>query len=343
MSAGADRSFRAAIDIGTNTVLLLIAEEQPDGRLRVIREEQRIPRLGRGVDRARMLHPESMGRVIKVLREYQELIGVAQARYGLETQAVTPVVTATSAVRDAQNRQHFLEEVKAQTGWDIRLLSGEEEASATYRGALRVLPAAAAKKATHALVLDIGGGSTEVAFGPLDFAGKPQAFVSVDAGCVRFTERYLQPARRDEAAVYPDKSYCPTPQQIAACREAIAEALQQMAPVKDALLAETEAGSTCVMAGVAGTVTTLAFMDLGMRAYSATAINGTRISKERLAHWVAWASNQTPADMEQAFPIVMEGRADIVLSGLLILKEAMRYFGFDQLLVSTGGIRHGVV
>ncbi|AXJ00881.1 exopolyphosphatase / guanosine-5'-triphosphate,3'-diphosphate pyrophosphatase [Cyclonatronum proteinivorum] len=343
MSAGADLTFRAAIDIGTNTVLLLIAEEQSDGRLRVIREEQRIPRLGRGVDRDRRLHPESMGRVIKVLREYRELIGVAQARYGLEGQAVMPVVTATSAVRDAQNRQDFLEEVKAQTGWEIRLLSGEEEASATYRGALRVLPATAAQKATHALVLDIGGGSTEAAFGPFDFSGAPEMFRSVDAGCVRFTERYLQPEASADDKSYPESGYCPTPQQIEACREAIADALQPMAPVKQSLQAAKQAGKTSIMAGVAGTVISLAFMELGLDDYSATAINGNRISLEQLQHRIAWASSKTPAEMEHAFPTVMEGRADIVLSGLLILQEAMRYFGFDQLLVSTGGIRHGVV
>ncbi|MCC5935289.1 MAG: Ppx/GppA family phosphatase [Balneolales bacterium] len=337
----ADSTFKAAIDIGTNTVLLLIAEEQPDGWLRIIREEQRIPRLGRGVDRDRTLHPDSMARVLKVLREYRELIGVALDRYGLGEAPLTPVVTATSAVRDAANRQEFLERVKAQTGWEIRLLSGDEEAAATFRGALRVLPAAASKKADRALVLDIGGGSTEAAFGSIDFTGKPQAFLSVDAGCVRFTERFLQPPAQDHSAAFPYADFRPEVPQVEACRKAVAGALQQMEPVRQLLRAEKEAGHFPVMAGVAGTVTTLAFMELGMREYSASALNGTRISRDRLTYWIEWAATKTPREMEHAFPLVMEGRADIVLSGLLILDEAMAFFGFDQLLVSTGGIRHG--
>jgi exopolyphosphatase / guanosine-5'-triphosphate,3'-diphosphate pyrophosphatase len=179
---------KASIDIGTNSVLLLVAEMDGEN-LHILRELQEVPRLGKGVDKNRNLHPDSQQRVIAVLKNYQNYLD----DHYPETTAET-IVTATSAARDAANRDQFLRLVKKETGWDVRLLSGREEAEITYRGALSVLNG---REKTKNVILDIGGGSTEIAYG--NGYNLADGF-SADMGSVRFTERFLTEYYRADAS-----------------------------------------------------------------------------------------------------------------------------------------------
>jgi exopolyphosphatase/guanosine-5'-triphosphate,3'-diphosphate pyrophosphatase len=306
--------MKAAIDIGTNTVLLLIAEKQLGEKnnttLKVIHEEQRIPRLGKGVDASGVLHPDSAQRVIEVLKEYKSLI---EAEYP-EVDEI--IVTATSAVRDARNRKSFLNWVHQETGLEVSVLSGEQEADLTYKGALSGL--AEGDHEQDVMVLDIGGGSTELILGRKGSIVQAHSF---DMGCVRFTERFLEhdPPFREE---------------ILLCEEEINILLDghRFKPRKH------------VMAiGVAGTLTSLAAIDKQVDQYDAEKINGHVVELEKLKKGIEVFSLHTHEQLQQLHPEVLKGRADIFLAGLLILRQFMLYYELSEITVSTGGVRHGAL
>ena len=300
----------AAIDIGTNTVLLLIADIDK-GRLIVREEEQRMPRLGRGVDASRRLSDKAIGDVLDILQEYRKRIEE------FESPVKKVLVTATSAVRDAENREEFLQEVISATGYRVQLLSGREEAEYTCAGALSVLPGL-----SEAVILDIGGGSTEIAFGSPD---KLMDSYSYDMGSVRFTEQFLH-------------GDPPSPGEVDKCREAIRRTLNNRP-----LIFEDDSFTQKRLVGVAGTVTSVAYMDLGLSSYEPDALNGQIMSMETIASWISYIMKRPADRLRDEFPEVMEGRADIILGGLLILHETMNYYSFRELTVSTGGIRHGAI
>ncbi|MEK9137819.1 MAG: Ppx/GppA family phosphatase, partial [Bacteroidota bacterium] len=162
------------IDIGTNTVLLLVARLDTSGNITPLVYEQRVPRLGKGVDAEKNLQADSMQRVIGVLKEYRAMM--AQHRLA------TAVVAGTSAVRDAHNKDEFAELVKREVGFDLEVLSGDEEAHWTYRGAISGVP-----DFQRATVVDIGGGSSEITVGD---ASSIHNKISLDIGSVRLTERF---------------------------------------------------------------------------------------------------------------------------------------------------------
>lgn len=299
--------MKAAIDIGTNTVLLLLGETE-NGTLKVIREEYRIPRLGKGVDANRKLHPDSINRVLSVLTEYKGIIDEYPECDEL-------IITATSAVRDAENRDDFLKKVRQVIGVDVKLLSGDEEAIFTYTGALATLDEL---KRSSFVVLDIGGGSTEIA------AGKGKnliTYTSLDMGCVRFTERYLlhNPPYQEE---------------IYRCREAI----QYMLSVNKLKLPRR-----LKAVGVAGTMTSLAAINLQITGEDMDLFNGVVIDTEALSKSIDIFSLHTHDQLLELSPNVMRGREDIFLAGLLILEGFLKYYNLSEIVVSTGGIRHGAL
>src|SRR5690554_2449787 len=300
--------MKAAIDIGTNTLLLLVAEVNGH-QVMMRREEHRMPRLGKGVDADGNIKQESIDKVVEILKEYKAI---------LETEFPTctdVIVTATSAVRDATNRDYFINQVFSKTGFSIILLSGDEEANYTYSGALSVF---AEPFAEDTFVLDIGGGSTEIALGR---EGELIDFHSFDMGCVRFTERYLQ---HDP----------PFQEEIIQCREMIRELLQTH---------KFKPHSKCKAIGVAGTMTSLAAVNLQLKSYDTEKINGHVVRQQVLSKGVEIFSKHTHEQLLELCPNLMRGREDIFLAGLLILEEFMKFYKLEDIIVSTGGIRHGAI
>jgi len=297
----------AAIDIGSNTVLLLVADyERP--KFKVLFEEQRAPRLGKGVDESGNLAEDSIKNVLKVLQEYKEIL-LSQFP---EVEKI--IVTATSAVRDAKNRAYLLRSIENQTGFKVCILSGKEEAEYTYKGALSVLNHSNSPYS----IIDIGGGSTEISMGTGNELGEVYSY---DTGCVRFTERYLHgnPPLTDE---------------IYNCRKAIKKVLQGYS-----FDVEPEAQ----LIAVAGTATSLACIDLGIDNYIPDKINGYRIDRSQIRYFLHELQAYSSEELLKEFPSVMKGRSDIFYAGLLILIEVMDYLNADELMVSVGGIRHGAI
>lgn len=301
--------MHVAIDIGTNTVLLLVAEID-SGSIKTLHEEQRIPRLGKGVDSSGNLDVNSMSRVIDALKDYKQLL---DSRFD-EVNDIS--VTATSAVRDANNGMEFIKEIRKETGFDVMVLSGLDEAKYTYMGAVSMLP-----ELSNATVIDIGGGSTEIAIGEKKTLLDSHSF---DMGSVRFTERFFS---RNP----------PTENEINNCREAIKKLLKERSFNIDGSINEF------TLIGVAGTVTSLAYMDLGLANYDSEQIKGYQITRQNLRNWIAAVSDSTSEKLVEKYPEVMRGRAEVILAGLLILSEFMNFYEIPNLTVSTGGIRHGTI
>lgn len=275
----------AAIDIGTNTVLLLVAEVE-DGRIRELRSEQRIPRLGKGVDGSGNLAPDRMMAVIEALVEYRDII----AAYGF----MDVVVSATSAVRDAANRIEFLWLVEEATGYRVRILSGEEEADTTFRGALAMMDA---PPAGSWCVIDIGGGSTELILAEGETRLKQRSF---DVGSVRLSER----------------SGWTSPKGVG--------------ELTDLFRSQGFDQRVDAAVGVAGTAAVMKAVAPDLRLTTLETI---------LAEW----RGLTPEQLMVRHPEVLQGRADVITAGLAILVAAMRAMAAEELSVSAGGIRHGLL
>lgn len=300
--------MKAAIDIGTNTVLLLVAEIE-NGTLKPIHEEQRIPRLGKGVDENRVINKQATKRVINALSEYQSILEKDFP------QVEEVIVTATSAVRDANNREEFIQNIKSATGFDIRLLSGAEEAEWTAKGALSVLDISPKEET---LILDIGGGSTEIA--QLKFGVVTDAH-SYDMGSVRFTERFLY-------------GNPPSKKEIEACRAEVKKMYNQR---------PFETGEFIKAAGVAGTLTTLVGIIKNLDAYEPEKLAGYRLNSMEVKRVIEQFSTHKSEEMLNRHPVYLKGRADIFLAGMLILEGFMQQFNINEITVSTGGIRHGAI
>lgn len=299
--------LRSAIDIGTNTVLLLVAETEGSS-IKVIREEQRIPRLGKGVDADKTLQKESVERVMQALDEYEAIL---QSKY---REAIPPVITATSAVRDAANKEDFLALVEERFGWKVHLLNGSEEADCTFFGSISALNLNTGEKVA---VIDIGGGSTEIAVGTsqeLEFAQ------SLDMGSVRFTERFFS-------------SNPPGPGEKDAAENEILRLLNTLKLPED----------ISKIIGVAGTVTSVAAIERGLKVYDASRINGMELSLDTIDSNLNNFLFKTADEIENENPVFLKGRGDLISAGLLILRSFIRFAGKDKLMVSTGGIRHGAI
>lgn len=294
----------AAIDIGTNTALLLIARASGDGGIDPVVEHHRYPRLGLGVDADRTLQPDSIRRVLGVLQEYREII---------DSNRVDRVVVAgTSAVRDAANRDLLKEQILKKTGFDLEVLSGEDEAYWTFQGALSGFPAYG-----RTTVIDIGGGSTEVTVGNRAAVDSRR---SLDVGSVRLTERFL-------------RSNPPSGRELADLRSFLRKqfSLIEPAPSPDHPLI-----------GVAGTATSLAILDQGLTEFRRESVQGYELRRGRIAELCATLSSLPPHEI-RAVSTVMEGREDIITAGAVILLTFLQQFGFESLVVSERGIRYGLV
>ncbi len=293
----------ACIDIGTNTVLLAVAALEADGTLTRLDDRLAIARLGEGVDRTRRLSNEAMERTLACVEDHLSVL----------SPELRPIlrVTATSAVRDARNRQDLIDLLRRRHGLELEVLSGEDEALWTWRGALSDLPIDPMHRTA---VLDIGGGSTELTVGLGD---QLLHRASADVGAVRLTERIL---------------HAPTGTRAQA-RSIIRDQL--------ARLPDFDPTHTTFF-GVAGTVTTLAMMELNLRTWSADAVSGFVLTAARVKHWSEVLAT-TPSDELVARWNVEPGRADILPAGTLILEELMEMRSLPTIRVSVRGLRFGII
>ena len=287
------------VDVGTNSVRLLVADG-PD--VREVERSLEITRLGQGVDRDRALGAEPMRRTAAAIARY-----ATRAR---ELGAGSIRIIATSAVRDASNGADFLASVASDTGIAPELLPGAREAELGFRGATIALP-----EPGPYLVVDIGGGSTELVVG----SETAERFVSLDIGSVRLTERHIThdpPAEAEQAAVR-------------------ADAAAHIAHAAEALDA---AGSR--MVGLAGTVTTMAAIALGLEGYDRDAIHHSRLERGTVASIRGRLAEMTSPERRE-LPAMPPGREDVIVAGALILEEVMDRFGFASFVVSETDILDG--
>ena len=300
----------ASIDIGTNTVLLLVADVDAEGVLHAVGHEQRFPRLGKNVDARKMIQPEGFSRLEAILKEYSAI----SKQLGAER----IVACATSAVRDAANREEFLRILKEKTGIQIEVLSGEDEALWSYRGAIGGLNIDPHKAA----VLDIGGGSTEITY----YSQKPGSEekelrkYSFQLGSVRITEKFL-------------KHDPPLPIELMWAKDFIFKEYQKF-PAWDT--------SNYILIGVAGTVTTLACLEQSLKQFDVEKVSGYVLDKRAVNMWLKRLSGLTN-DRILTLSETTEGRADILTAGTLILSCFMEHFGFSRVLTSERGLRYGLV
>ncbi|WP_208761909.1 Ppx/GppA phosphatase family protein [Microbispora hainanensis] len=299
----------AAIDCGTNSVRLLIADISGDD-LTDVERRMEIVRLGQDVDRTGRLAPEALERTFTAMRGYAKLI-----REHSPDGAVPVRVVATSATRDAANRADFVSGVRDIFGVEPEVVSGDEEARLSFTGATRGLAGSAAE--TPYLVVDIGGGSTEFVVGSRSVEGA----LSVDIGCVRLTERHLHDdppgAEAVEAAV--------------ADIEAAMDRVEESVPVRTAR----------TLVGLAGSVTTVAGIALGLPAYDPARIHHSRIPAERV-HEVSARLLRMTHDERAAIPVMHPGRVDVIGAGALILDRIVRRYGFPEVVVSEHDILDGI-
>ena len=291
---------RAAVDVGTNSVRLLVV----DAAGQRITRELTITRLGKDVDRTGHLDPAALARTLDTISRYREI---------WQDHGVTDRIriAATSAIRDAADREAFFDGVRERTGVDAEVLSGEQEAALAFTGA-----ATAVDVTAPTAVIDVGGGSTEIVVGDAD--GHVLGGVSLQLGCVRLTERHLH----DDPA---------TPAQLDAARATIAERLDEA----DAALAVHGArlADAATIVGVAGTATTLAALHLGLDAYREEAIHGTVVPASVVTEWTRRLATAT-ARQRAALGPVQPGREDVLHGGTLVLESVLARYGFDALVVS---------
>jgi exopolyphosphatase/guanosine-5'-triphosphate,3'-diphosphate pyrophosphatase len=296
----------AAVDCGTNSTRLLVA----DARGRPLERLMRITRLGQGVDATGRLAPDAVERCLAVLAEFRQVmdgLGVTRGR-----------LAATSAARDAANGDEFLRAAGAVTGLVPELLSGRDEGRLSMAGAVADLDPGEGPF----LVLDIGGGSTELVAG--DGPDDPGlAAVSLQMGCVRISERFF--------AGDP-----PSPAELAAAGDEVA------AQVESAVAAHPRYLDARTLVGLAGTVSTLASLHLRLAEYDRDRIHHAVLRATDVGRWYHDLAAETRAD-RLARPGMVPGREDVIVGGALILDAVMRRFGFDECLVSEADILDGLV
>jgi exopolyphosphatase / guanosine-5'-triphosphate,3'-diphosphate pyrophosphatase len=298
-----------AIDIGTNTALLLVAEVI-EGRITPVVDEERFVRLGDGVDASRMISVAAEVRLIEALTEYRAIVD----RHRVELIDVV----ATSAFRDARNRDEVARRVIDRTGFEMRAISGDVEAELTFLGGLSRLPASDEQR----LTLDIGGGSTEMTFGRIDDEGvvRIDHGASTPCGAIRIRERFfptIPPSEEQigQAQVFIDAAFAPSRDQVRS-NEII---------------------------GTSGTTCALAILAHGRLAHESDGeLRPVELTRGQVGVWLERLMKLGEEEVLALNPTVMSGRADVFGAGLLVLDRAMEAAGAERLVVSDGGLRHGV-
>jgi exopolyphosphatase/guanosine-5'-triphosphate,3'-diphosphate pyrophosphatase len=298
----------AAVDIGTNSTRLLVADVTGPGRdaqLTTIERRTQITRLGQGVDQSRRLDPQAIARTVKVLTEYQAII---------TNHDVTRVrMTATSASRDAINRDEFFDPVEQIMGVRPELLSGEDEASTEFLGATAGLT-----EPEPYLVVDVGGGSTEFIAG----VSEPTELMSIDVGCVRLTEQFLH-------------SDPPSPEELSIAVSVVRDHLT------DVNTAVTGAAHAKTLIGTAGTAWTMGAIELGVDPSESERIHHFRLSRVAAEEIFRTLATE-PISRRKHNPGLEPGRVDVIVGGVIVVVSVMRHWGFDDMLISEADILDGL-
>jgi exopolyphosphatase / guanosine-5'-triphosphate,3'-diphosphate pyrophosphatase len=293
----------AAVDLGSNSTRLLVADVD-DGRLTEVERRLTITRLGEGVDSRRRLLPLPIARTRNSLTDYRRRVE--------ELGAARTLTVATSAVRDAENGEAFLGEIEWSYGFVTRLLSGDDEALMTFRG---VSAGRALEPGT--LVVDVGGGSTELIEGGPDGVGFR---ASLDLGCVRLTERYLP-------------SDPPDARELDACATAVHALLAERVP--DEVRARVRQAI-----GVAGTVTTLAALDLGLVEYDPERVHGHHVASDAVELELRRLA-ALPLEQRRRVPGLEPERAPVIVAGTSIVREVLSFFQLGEIEASERDLLHG--
>jgi exopolyphosphatase/guanosine-5'-triphosphate,3'-diphosphate pyrophosphatase len=297
----------AAVDVGTNSTRLLVADiDGPASALTTVDRRTRITRLGQGVHDARRLDPDAIARTLSVLEEYAQAIrehGVQRVR-----------MTATSASRDAANRDDFFDPAERLLGVRPELISGDEEAALEYAGATHELT-----EPEPYLLIDVGGGSTEFIAG----GRAPEGLISVDVGCVRLTEQYLH-------------SDPPEPEELSV---AVSVVRDHLADVDRAVPGAAHAKT---LIGTAGTVWTMGAIELGVDASESGRIHHSRLTRAAAEEIFRTLATE-PIEVRRHNPGLEPGRVDVIVGGVIVIVSAMRHWGFDEMLVSEADILDGLV
>lgn len=294
----------AAVDVGTNTVRLLVVRGRSKSSFKILEQAQRITRLGEGM--GRNIQEMPMVRTVAAITDF-----VKRAQ---KLQAAKIAVYATSAARRAENRAEFCERVHQATGVEPEIISGVREAELTFRGVCSVLPAVC----KNAVILDIGGGSTEMICVQ---EGKVLKIHSLEIGAVSLTERFFRPADS-----IPEND-------LARFREYAEKALE-----KENIMFLQKV----TWVGTAGTITTLAALDRQMVQYDPNRINGFLLSEEKVSRWLEILASM-PLVKRRELAGLEPGRADIIVAGVGLVEIIMNHFHFDKILVSDAGFREGII
>lgn len=300
----------AGIDLGTNTVRLLVARFGTRSPFEELYSEQRITRLGQDLRQTGCLVPEAMTRTVDAIKAFK---GMAD-RFQVDRMAVV----ATSAVRDARNRNDFIDKVRQESGYEVHVIDGDKEALLSYQGIRMALHG----QSGDLMIVDIGGGSTEyVSVKDGDIAGA----VSINMGVVHFTDGYLRSDPPDKAEI-----------------DSVRNEVRQLLKEKANGIGGIWGGSSVRFVGTAGTVTTLAAIHQGLTVYDPAKINNYSISRSEIGKIFEFLS-QMPLRERCGVPGLAPGREDLIIAGSIILMESMDYFGFSDLVVSDYGLREGLV
>ena len=307
----------ASIDIGTNTLRLLIAEAAPGGGMKPLVYKRAITRLGGGYSAENGIDPASAERSLEALEGFRRIIdenGVAET-----------LATATSVVRRAVNRERFTDEVLRKTGIAVRVISGDEEARLSLLGVLSVIEDGSRRKA----VFDIGGGSTEFIFTEGD---ELKGAWSMEMGVVHLTERHL-------------KSDPPARAELKGLEEEVRGVIGSLKRLMDTSVVDRglyRADRGAVLVGTAGTITTLAALAQGLEVYDRQRINNYTLTKEKVRSMYSYLAGLKLREREQVLSLE-KGREDLIIPGSAIALETMEAFGFEELKVSDAGLLEGII
>lgn len=295
-----------SIDVGTNSVKLLVADVQDGGIREVLIEQLAITRLGQGLDKIGRILPEAMDRTIEAIAEFKSRAYSEGAR--------DLIVVATSAVRDANNRDEFKDKLKSQLGLDLWVLSGEEEAELTFTGTCSD-PNFRSKRL---MLVDVGGGSTEFIIGENSVV---QEKFSVNVGCVRFTEKFIKTDPIDHSDFQ--------------------TLIQNLVSSLFSPLSKVSLGDRKLV-GVGGTITTLAAIHQNLNNYGVNQIHGYVLQKQDVAKLLAYLRRMTLAE-RQKVPGLDPKRADIIVTGAAIFSTILEILRCNEITISTRGVRYGAL